>query len=274
MFIYILLVTLIILSILYLIAIAPKLIHRHDFTPWQGRLYAHRGLHQDNSKSPENSMEAFRLAVKHGYGIEIDIQLTKDNIPVVFHDYSLTRVCGINKRVNELTYEELQNIKLYQSQETIPTLQNVLDLVNGQVPLIIEFKVESINTTLCNMAAPILDHYKGLYCIQSFNPLVLQWYRKNRPAVMRGQLASNLIKDKEKGSSFLQFILQNLLFNFITKPDFISYNHIHHYMLSLVICRKLYSTPTFAWTINSQTELNKSKKCFDFFIFEQFIPEQ
>jgi len=219
-------------------------------------------------------MEAFRLAIKHGYGIEIDIQLTKDNIPVVFHDYSLSRVCGINKKVKELTLEELQKITLYQSEETIPTLQAVLDMVNGQVPLIIEFKVEGINTSLCNIAAPILDQYKGLYCIQSFNPLVLRWYRKNRPAIMRGQLASNLIKDKEKGSSILYFILQNLLFNFLTKPDFISYNHVHYYMLSLVICRKIYNLPTFAWTINSQAELNKIRKCFDFFIFEQFIPEQ
>ena len=274
MFFYILLIILVVLFILYLIAISPKLIHRYDFTPWQSRLYAHRGLHQNNNESPENSMEAFRLAVKHGYGIELDIQLTKDNIPVVFHDYSLTRVCSINKKVKELTLEELQKINLQQSKETIPTLQAVLDMVNGQVPLIIEFKVESSNTSLCDIAAPILDQYKGVYCIQSFNPLVLRWYRKNRPAVMRGQLASNLIKDKEEGSPILYFILQNLLLNFLTKPDFISYNHIHHNMLSLVICRKFYNTPAFAWTINSQAELNKSRKCFDYFIFEQFIPEQ
>lgn len=274
MWFYILLTLIVIILVLYLLAIMPKITGRHDLTPWQGKYYAHRGLHQSKNETPENSMAAFRLAVSHNYGIEMDVQLSKDKIPVVFHDYNLKRVCGVNKKVPELTFAELQELTLYQSSERIPTFQAVLDMVDGQVPLLVEFKVELHNTSVCNIAAPMLDQYKGLYCIESFNPLVLLWYKNNRPNIMRGQLSSNLIKDKEVGSASLYFIMQNLLLNFITKPDFISYNYIHRNMLSFVLCRRLYKVPAFAWTIKTQEGLNESRDSFDFFIFDHFIPQE
>jgi glycerophosphoryl diester phosphodiesterase len=259
---------------LYLLAIMPKLFKRHNLKPWQGKYYAHRGLHQDLNTTPENSMAAFKLAVKHNYGIEMDVQLTKDNVPVIFHDYTLKRVCGVDRKVRDLTFKELQQYRLHGSHEKIPTFQAVLDMVQGKVPLIIEFKVELQDISVCNVTAPILKNYKGLYCIESFNPLVLLWYKNHNPKIMRGQLASNLIKDKEVGSLSMYFVLQNLLLNFITKPDFISYNYAHRNMLSLTLCRKLYRTPTFAWTIKSQKNLDDSKNYFDFFIFDQFIPKE
>ncbi len=274
MWLHTLLTTIVIILILYLMAIMPKITNRHDLTPWQGRYYAHRGLHLNPKESPENSMTAFGLAVSHNYGIEMDVQLSKDNIPVIFHDYNLKRVCGVDKKVRELTYAELQELTLHQSTEHIPTFRSVLDMVNGQVPLIIELKVEFHDTLVCNIAASMLDKYKGLYCIESFNPLVLLWYKKKRPNIMRGQLSSNLIKDKEVGSPYLYFVLQNLLLNFITKPDFISYNYIHRNMLSFVLCRRLYKTAAFAWTIKTQEELNESRNSFDFFIFDHFIPQE
>lgn len=259
--------------LLYFIAIMPKMTHRHDMSPWLGRYYAHRGLHQSKKKSPENSMAAFKLAIEHKYGIELDVQLTKDKIPVVIHDYTVLRVCGIDKKVNEFTFEELQQLNLYNSNEHIPTFEAVLNMINGQVPVIIEYKVETHDTTVCDIVAPMLDQYKGVYCIESFNPLVLMWYRKNHPNIMRGQLSSNLIKDKEEGDKTLYFILSNLLLNFITKPDFIAYNHIHTNMLSFLICKRIYGIPTFAWTIQSQEALEDGRKYFDYMIFDKFIPE-
>jgi glycerophosphoryl diester phosphodiesterase len=270
----ILFIVVIVLPLLYLLAIMPKMIGRHNFSSWQGRYYAHRGLHQDPNKVPENSMTAFQLAVENNYGIEMDIQLTKDKIPVVFHDFTLKRLCGIDKKVNEYTFDELQELSLHQSKERIPSFQSVLDMIAGQVPIIIEFKVENYNTTVCDITAPMLEKYNGSYCIESFNPLVLLWYKKNRPGIIRGQLASNFVKDKEKGNSIMYFILQNLLINFITKPDFISYNHFHRNMLSLVLCKKLFRTPCFAWTIKSQAHLDASRNSFDFFIFDLFIPQE
>lgn len=259
--------------LLYLFLVMPQLTHRPDLSHWTFIHYAHRGLHQSHSNSPENSLTAFRMAVEQNYGIELDVQLSKDNVPVVFHDYSLKRLCGIDKKVCDLTLKELKKLYLYNSKERIPTFQEVLDLVNGKVPLIVEFKSETSKVTVCDISAPLLDKYKGLYCIESFNPMVLIWYKKNRPGIMRGQLASNLIKDKEKGSQIMYFVLQNLLLNFLTKPNFISYNYIHRNMLSFILNRNLYKIPTFAWTIKSQESLEKSKRSFDFFIFDHFIPK-
>lgn len=273
-FILLTIIVIVLILVLYLLAIMPKVTGRHDLTPWRGKYYAHRGLHQNINEAPENSMAAFKLAVSHNYGIEMDVQLSKDKIPVVFHDYNLKRVCGVDKKVRELTFAELQELTLYQSGERIPSFQSVLAMVNGRVPLIVEFKVELHNTSVCDIAAPMLDRYNGVYCIESFNPLVLLWFKRKRPNIMRGQLSSNLIKDKEVGSASLYFILQNLLLNFITKPDFISYNYIHRSTLSLVLCRRLYRTPTFAWTIKSQKGLDESRKSFDFFIFDHFIPQE
>lgn len=272
MLIYLCLIPVVVI-LLYLMAIMPKLFRRKDFTPFQGTYYAHRGLHNDPDKVPENSMVAFRLAVKNNYGIEMDVQLSKDNVPVVFHDFTLKRMCHINKKVRELTLKELKELNLHQSKEGIPTLQEVLDMVQGKVPLIVEFKVELQDTSVCDVTAPMLEKYNGKYCIESFNPLVLLWYRRKRPDIIRGQLASNLIKDKEVGSFSLYFVLQNLLLNFITKPDFISYNYKHRNMLSLILCKHFYRTPTFAWTIKSQESLELSRSRFDYFIFDQFIPQ-
>lgn len=274
MLLYIILLAIVLILILYLLAIMPKVRGRHDLSSWRVRYYAHRGLHQNVNETPENSMAAFKLAVSQNYGIEMDVQLSKDKVPVVFHDFTLKRVCGVDKKVKELTFSELQELTLYKSQERIPSFQSVLDMVNGQVPLIIEFKVELHDTSVCDITAPMLDRYPGQYCIESFNPLVLFWYKHKRPRIMRGQLSSNLIKDKEVGSFSLYFILQNLLLNFITKPDFISYNYVHRSTLSLILCRRLYRTPTFAWTIKSQESLNVSRKCFDYFIFDHFIPQE
>lgn len=271
---YVVFFVFILLTVLYLFAIMPKITNRPDLTPFQGRYYAHRGLHQSKRKSPENSMTAFKMAVEQNYGIELDVQLSKDNIPVIFHDYNLKRMCGVDKKVCDLTYEELQAYNLYNSKEKIPTLKSFLEMVDGKVPLIVEFKVEAHNTSVCDEAIKLLDNYKGVYCVESFNPLVLIWFKKNRPNIIRGQLSSNLLKDKESGNPYLYFVLQNLLLNFLTKPNFIAYNHIHRYMLSLKLCRILYKIPTFAWTIKTNEDLESNRGHFDFFIFDHFVPDK
>lgn len=118
----------------------PKVLNKPNLSGFMGRYYAHRGLHQDKNISPENSLAAFQLAVDNNYGIELDVNLTMDHVPIVFHDGDLKRVCGLDKKVNEMTFEELKSLRLYNSNERIPHLQEVLDLVDNQVPLIIELK--------------------------------------------------------------------------------------------------------------------------------------
>lgn len=253
----------------------PKVINKVDFSPFKGRFYAHRGLHQNKNVAPENSMAAFELAIENGYGIEFDIQLSKDNIPVVFHDYSLKRVCGVEGYVWDYTYEELKNFHLYNSNEKIPHLQEVLDLVDGKVPLIVELKGENKDITISSIVAPYLDNYKGIYCVESFNPMIILWYKKNRPHVVRGQLSTrHKYRNKSINSKFLHFALQNLLFNFMTKPDFIAYNYKNSDVLSFNICKKLYNTFTIAYTIQSTKALENSWDKFDLFIFDKFIPDK
>lgn len=265
---------LLVVFVAYLLLIMPRVCHRPSVKALLHPLYAHRGLYSNDSDAPENSMAAFRLAVENGFGIELDVQLSKDNIPVVMHDYSLKRMCGVDQKVNELTFDELQQLHLAKSQEKIPLFSDVLNLVDGRVPLIIELKIEAKDTGVCPIAARLLDEYKGVYCIESFNPLGLIWYKKNRPTVVRGQLTSNFLANKEPGNKVLYFFLQNLMLNCATRPDFLAFDIHYQTMLSFTICRRLYRSLPVAWTIRNEEQLADAKKRYAVYIFEQFVPKK
>ena len=126
-----------------------------------------------------------------GYGIELDVQLTKDGVPVVFHDWDLKRAAGVDRKIRDCTFEELQSYRLFGSSQTIPAFETVLELADGRTPLIIELKAEIVHRELCEKCAVLLDRYPGEYCIESFSPLALGWFKRHRPNVLRGQLATN-----------------------------------------------------------------------------------
>ncbi len=273
LFFYVVAIALAILCILYFLLIMPRMLHKPDRDPFIGVLYAHRGLHDNVSDAPENSMPAFKKAVDGGYGIECDVQLTKDNIPVIFHDFTLERVTGAEGKVIDYTYDELMQFNICGSNEKIPKFEDFLKMVNGKVPLIIELKIELYDLSVCPVVDNMLREYNGIYCIESFNPLGLYWYRKNHSDIMRGQLSDEFHKDKpEEFKGILYFVLTNLLFNFLTKPDFIAYNHKYPTNLSRRICRGLYKNTAAAWTIKSEEELERARKNFDIYIFDSFIP--
>jgi len=267
----IILFLLVILVIAYLFLIAPRMTGRPDSSALMGVYYAHRGLHDNKSDAPENSMAAIRKAVEHGYGIEFDVQLTKDRIPVVFHDESLKRVCGVEGNVRDYTYEELQSFPLLASSERIPLFSDVLKAVDGRVPLIIEIKIHENAAEVCARADELIAAYKGPYCIESFDPRAVAWYKKNRPQVVRGQLSANFNSAKRR-ETFPQKLVHHLLTNVIARPDFIAYDHHSKHNLSRVLCRKVFGALSVAWTLKSQQELDAAKADFDLFIFEQFIP--
>lgn len=264
----------VILMLLYMLAIMPRVIKRPDRSPFLHVLYAHRGLHDNETQAPENSMKAFEKAVEAGYGIELDIQLSKDKIPVVFHDSTLKRVCGAEGKVMDYTYEELQQFRLCHSQERIPRFEEVLKLVDGKVPLIVELKIEWRDVSLCPITDAMLREYQGPYCIESFNPLGIFWYRRHNKRVLRGQLSDAF--RKEDGNTYkspLYTAMEFLLFNFLTKPDFVAYNHHYYRNRSRCICRYVYGGLAVAWTIKSQEELDARREDFDLFIFDSFIPK-
>ncbi len=257
---------------LYLVAIMPRVWNKPEtavFTEW---LYAHRGLHDNEGEAPENSMLAFRKAVAVGYGIELDVQLTKDKVPVVFHDFTLKRVCGVEGKIKDFTYEELQQFHLCKSNETIPRFEEVLKEVNGQVPLIVEHKIEGTDIAVCPIVDALLRDYKGLYCMESFNPLGVYWYRKNHKEVVRGQLSQDFSKGEEEYRGPLYFALKHLLFNFLAKPDFIAFHHKHHKCVSRKICCSVYGNMSACWTIKSQEEFDEALNHFKIIIFDSFIP--
>lgn len=204
--------------IAYLLMIMPRMVGKPDTKPFKNHLYAHRGLFDNESDAPENSMKAFKKAVDAGFGMEMDIQLTKDGQMVVFHDWSLKRMCGVEGKVCEYTFDELQQFSLLKSEEKIPLFTEVLKLVDGKVPLIIEYKIETPDASVCEVGNEILKDYKGVYCIESFNPFGVHWYKKHRKDVVRGQLSEEFLKNGSPKTP-VYFIVAKLLTNFWTKPD-------------------------------------------------------
>ena len=236
------------------------------------KYFAHRGLYNNSGSAPENTMAAFRRAVKAGYGIELDIQLTKDGKVVVTHDFHLKRNCGISGDVDQFNYEELGRFPVFHSEERIPLLEDVLKLVDGKVPLLVEIKLPTLNTYTCQAADALLQNYSGKYCIESFNPLALRWYKKHRKDVVRGQLSANLTKPVTEAGFLLSFLVKYLLLNFIGRPDFIAYCYTDTQNVSFLLNKCLLHTPTFAWTVRSQTVLEKYRNKFDSIIFDGFVP--
>ena len=183
------------------------------------RCIAHRGLHND--EFPENSLGAFQNAIVNGYPIELDVHIISDETLVVFHDDSLSRMTGKDGYLKNLTKSDLENYHLADTEYTIPTFEEVLTLIDGKVPLLIEVKntnkVGALETKLLEM----LRAYKGEYAIESFNPYVLEWFKKNAPDILRGQLAGFF--KGEKLAFIKRFALKRMVLNKIAKPDFIAY---------------------------------------------------
>ncbi len=269
---YIVLIVAASLAVLYFLAIMPGFGNRKEGKKFPGVYYAHRGLHDNASDAPENSLAAFQKAVEAGYGIEMDVQLTKDKVPVVFHDFTLERICQKPGKVYDYTWQELKEFTLCHSQERIPKFEDVLKLVKGKVPLIVELKVEWTDTSVCPAADALLQEYQGLYCVESFNPMALLWYRRHRNKIVRGQLSDGFTRSGEF-HGVLYYLLQNLMLNWLTKPDFVAYNHKYADVAARKLCRGLYRNMAAAWTIKSQEELERARNQFDLFIFDSFIPD-
>lgn len=261
------LIAIAVLIALFLFLIFPSLRRHPARQRMAGRYIAHRGLH--TTDVPENSLAAFEKAIERGYAIEIDIHLTADGELAVFHDDDLKRVCGVDKRVEDCTMAELKEMHLCGTDERIPTLSECLAVVGGRVPLLIEFKCISMDcAALCRAADAVLSSYDGEYWIQSFYPTVLRWYRKHRPDVCRGQLASAFPKE-----AFHKQLLGCLLFNVMARPDFVSYDHkyVGH------ICRRFcvwLGAFSVGWTFTEPSALDRCKNQFSTYIFEGFIPNE
>ncbi len=252
------------LILLYSFVLVKPKIHK-KYNPKLLCNYAHRGLHGGNI--PENSMAAFECAIEKGYGIELDLQLSKDGIVTVFHDYTLKRMTGVDKKLSDVNSAELQKIRLNNTEQTIPTFRQVLDTVNGKVPLLVELKGENLDTSLCEKVAELLSEYNGDYCIESFNPLLVKSIKKYLPNVFCGQLYTNVCRDKKK-YSVINIVLSSMAFNFITKPNFIAFNQKDRNALPVILTTKLYKAPKFVWTVKNEDDFYKALNNQEYAIFE------
>ena len=255
---------------LYLILIMPNLSRRQALVPFLGLDFAHRGLHDISRRIPENSMRSFQEAIKHNTAIELDIHLTRDNQIVVFHDESLKRICNVDGTIESSTYRDLKPLHLSGTDEHIPLFSDVLDYVDGRVPLLIELKLPSKDMRLCMYTQKLLENYNGPYMIQSFNSLGVRWFFRHAPEILRGQLSCALTRSNPENPYAARFCVEYLLANLFCRPDFISYKMADADNLSVFLNRHLYHIPMAAWTLRSQKAYQKAHKHFDMFIFEGF----
>ncbi len=252
---------------LFLIAPSPKKKQMQPFL----RPYAHRGLWGEGL--PENSLGAFRAAAEAGFAIELDIQLSRDGEVMVFHDYTLDRVCSRAGKVCELDAAELGNIPLNGIEnECIPTLSEVLDTVAGRVPLLIELKGESTNTALVPAALKVLAGYEGLWCMESFNPILLRAVKKQAPHVVRGLLSTDLLKEKKSGSKLLNFALSAHLLCFLCRPAFLAFDEKYPRRLGLRAGLKLFCAAPVVYTVQTEKDYDRHLAAGVSPIFDSFRP--
>ena len=259
------------LVMLYLWAIRGRTGHP-GLAALQGWRYAHRGWH-DKPAIPENSMAAFRRAVENGFGAELDVHLLADGGLAVFHDAKLIRTTGREGFIEDLTLADLPDYKLEGTEETIPTFRQVLDLFEQKAPLIIELKAERGNAAaLCAAVCKELDNYTGVYCLESFDPRCILWLHKNRPDLIRGQLAQNFMKEPSGMGRPIDLVLTYLLDNALTRPDFVAYKFEDRCSIGNRLCRKLWKVAGASWTIRSKADLDAAEAEGLLPIFECFDP--
>lgn len=257
---------------LYLFLIAPGRNARERSQAIPRVPFAHRGLHGDNV--PENSLHAFRLAAQKGYGIEMDVHLTRDGQLAVMHDTDLKRMCGVEGRVTDRTTAELKACRLAGTEEPVPLLPEVLDVVRpDHPPLIIEMKSDGDSwKRLPETLLQCMESYPGFWCVESFDPRMLRRLKKLSPGTVRGQLAYDPRKIGERHREIRYTLGAYLLMDFWSRPDFIAYRHDTDGNLSFRIVRKLFRPGLIAWTVQNEHDFERLRSKYDVQIFEGFEP--
>ena len=203
--------------------LAPGHASKRKKAPFMGMNFAHRGLHSRDKEIPENSIAAFRLAARAGYGVELDVHLSRDGQVVVFHDDSLERVCGVPGCVEDYDYQQLLQFPLCGTDQRIPLLSEVLNVIRGRGPIILEVKPSRKRSReLCKKTLALLNGYRGSVCVESFDPRIVAWFRFHAPDMLRGQL-SMPAKYYEGYSKAVAFCASHCLLNFLARPQFIAY---------------------------------------------------
>lgn len=228
----------------------------------------HRGLH-DNAH-PENSLGAFENSIVSGLPIELDVHILKDGKIVVFHDDNLKRMTGLDRKIRSCDYEEIKNLNLLDTNYKIPLIEEVLELVDGKVPLMIEIKNEGRIGNLEKGLHEFLKKYGGDFAIQSFNPFSVGWFKENAPRIVRGQLSGDF--RGEDLAFYKKLLLRNFALNRVSSPHFVNYD------IRVLPCwaakrQKDNGLLLLGWTACSIEQYEQAKKICSNVIFEGFMPE-
>ena len=235
--------------------------------------FAHRGYH-DKPQIPENSLPAFQRAIDRGWGAELDVHLIKDGTLVVCHDSSLKRCMGVEGNVEDLTAEEVAQLRLEGTGNHVPLFDEVLALFEETTPLIIELKTFNGNhRALTEAVCKRMDTYKGNFCIESFDPFVLVDLKELRPDICRGQLASDFMKDDDGLKLWQRVAATNLMFSPVNQPDFIAYKFADRSNKALRAAVR-HGVQEVSWTIRNKTDLTVCEASGSIPIFELFDPEE
>ena len=181
---------------------------------------SHRGMFND--EFPENTLGAFQNAVDHNFGCELDVQMTTDGQLVVFHDYDMKRLTGVPGDIREKSFSEIKNLKIHNTKYGIPTFEEVLNLIDGRIPILVEVKHHKHIGKMEIKIRDLLRKYKGQYAIESFNPFIVKWFYKNAPEMVRGQLSCAFEGDDLP--NYQKKILRALLFVKSNHSQFLAYD--------------------------------------------------
>jgi len=271
-FVSIVLISIAILLLLYILSLRGR-VGFTDFKGLKGWRYAHRGLFSEGI--PENSIAAFKKACENGYGIEFDVHIMSDGELAIIHDHSLLRTAGKDVIIENLSFTDLNDYRLEGTKEKIPTFKEVLKIVDGNVPIIIELKATEKNVErLCREVLKQLNGYKGDYCVESFDPRCVHWFKKNAPNIIRGQLSENFFKRRYcKINFFFKLLMSMLLTNFLTRPDFVAYRFSDKKHISFKICKKIWKMQGVGWTITDLKDIENAEKENIIPIFEKIQPK-
>lgn len=209
--------------------------------------YAHRGLH--DGVIPENSLAAFSAAIERGLGIECDLQVSADGRAMVFHDAGLERLTGQAGLTGEKTVGELTAMTLGASLEHIPTLRDMLALVAGRVPLLLELKTERSDSVhaLCRSVRRDIDGYGGELAVMSFDPRIGDWFAKRMPDLVRGLVIT------EENSRTVTGGLKRRLSVLHAKPHFLAYD-IRDLPSRFAARHTKKGLPLLSWTVRSSAQ--------------------
>lgn len=231
---------------------------------------AHRGLHGEGI--PENSMSAFSAAIEAGFAIETDVHFTADRQLALFHDDTLLRMTGDNRRISDCTMSELSALFLGDTRERIPTLTDLLTLCAGKVPILLEIKNQSGGNAkeFLRAISSAFEGYGGEYAVQSFQPLYVREYKKLCPEVLCGLLTDSnpSLDDFSPPLKHLKRrIVSHMSLNAWVKPDFISFSFQSPSKKMLAFRGK-----KLCWTVRSEQDEAIARRVADNIIFEHFIP--